>query len=112
MKVLIICRWCKSESWKEAGVVNRSQRKGAPIFCGKTCFGLHHRSATQKTEAQKKEEKRLYDMQYREKNVDILKVKKAAAFQKSYDPVKAAVERKKRMPKHVEYCRQPEYKKY
>lgn len=52
-----------------------------------------------------------YDREYRRKNRELLKVKKAAYFQKTYDPVKAAIERKKRMPYHVEYCRQPEYKK-
>jgi hypothetical protein len=39
-----------------------------------------------------------------------LRIKKAAYFQKTYDPVKAAIERKKRMPRHVEYCRSPEYR--
>jgi hypothetical protein len=35
---------------------------------------------------------------------------KPAPHKRTYDPVKAAVERKKRMPRHVEYCRQPAYK--
>lgn len=61
---------------------------------------------------QKKEIKRLYDIEYRKKNRELLKAKKAAWFQRDYDPVAAAVKRKKRMPLHVEYCRQPEYKKW
>ena len=61
-----------------------------------------------------KEKKRLkaeYDSEYRKKNRAILKAKKAAYFQRTYDPAKAAVERRKTMARHVEYCRQPEYKK-
>ena len=57
-----------------------------------------------------KEAKAAYDREYRRKNRARLKAEKAAYFQRTYDPVKAAKERKKKMPKHVEYCRQPEYK--
>jgi hypothetical protein len=63
-----------------------------------------------KTKAQKMAEKRLYDMAYRDKNRAMLKVKKAAYFKRTYDPVKAAVVRKARMHLHVAYCRQPRYK--
>jgi hypothetical protein len=65
-----------------------------------------------KTDEQKKEIKRLYDIEYRKKNLESIKKKKAAWFQRDYDPVKAAVKRKERMPYHVEYCQQPEYKKW
>ena len=57
-----------------------------------------------------KEAKADYDREYRRKNRARLKVAHAAYFQRTYDPKKAAIERKKNMPKHVEYCRQPEYK--
>ena len=59
-----------------------------------------------------KAEKAAYDREYRKKNLAWIKAKKAAYFQRTYDPVKAAKERKKTMPKHVEYCRQPWYKAY
>jgi hypothetical protein len=58
----------------------------------------------------KKEKKVAYDREYRKKNRALLKAKKAAYFQKTYDPIKAAKERKKKMPQHVQYCRQPWYK--
>lgn len=61
------------------------------------------------TDEQKKEMKRLYDIEYRKKNAELLKQKKHAYFTKTYDPVEAAAKRKVRMPKHVEYCRRPEY---
>ncbi len=35
---------------------------------------------------------------------------RAAYFQATYDPEKARIERKKTMPRHVEYCRRPEYR--
>ncbi len=41
----------------------------------------------------------------------MLKAKKSAYFQRTYDPEKARVERQARMPRHVEYCRQPGYRK-
>src|ERR1700690_4365375 len=41
-----------------------------------------------------------------------MKAQKAAYFQRTYDPVKAAKERKKRMPTHVAYCRQPKFRAY
>ena len=63
-----------------------------------------------KTKKQKVAEKREYDMEYRRKNRQLLKVKKQMYFEKTYDPVKAAEERKLKMSRHVEYCRRPEYK--
>ena len=57
-----------------------------------------------------KKAKAEYDRKYRKKNRARLKAEKAAYFQRTYDPVKAAKERKKKMPQHVEYCRQPAYK--
>jgi len=65
-----------------------------------------------KSEALRREEKRLYDIEYRRKNRASLKAKKAAYFKRTYDPQKAAVERKKRSSKHVEYCRRTEYREW
>jgi hypothetical protein len=59
-----------------------------------------------------KKAKAKYDKEYRKKNRSRLKDQKAEYFQRTYDPKAAAVERKKRMPLHVEYCRQPWYKKW
>jgi len=78
------------------------------LYCGRECSGLGRRCG--KTKAQKREEKRMYDMEYRKKNLALIKAKKSAHFKKTYDPVKAAIERKARMPRHIEYCRRPEYR--
>jgi len=64
-----------------------------------------------RTDEERRALKAEYDREYRRKNRQALKAKKAAYFQRTYDPIKAAVERKKRMPYHVEYCRSPEYRK-
>lgn len=59
-----------------------------------------------------KAQKAVYDKKYRARNKERIATRKAAYFQRTYDPVKAAKERKKRMPYHVQYCRQPWYKKW
>ena len=59
-----------------------------------------------------KKQKAIYDRKYRKKNAKRIKANHAEYFQRTYDPAKAAIERKKRMPAHVEYCRQPKYKAY
>lgn len=104
------CAHCGKRAEKEAGHVNRSQSLGLRLFCNLRCAGLGRRK--HKTKAQMIEEKRVYDAEYRRKNLARIKARKRAYFQRTYDPEKARIERKKRMPKHVEYCRRPEYKVY
>lgn len=95
---------------KEAGSVNRAARRGAPVYCGKECFGLAHRAW--KSPDQKKAEKQAYDARRRVELADEIKAEKRAYHKRTYDPIKAAEVRKARMPYHVEYCRQPEYRKW
>lgn len=104
----IVCRHCKKAVDKPAGAVTRARAIGAPLYCGRRCAGLARR--THKTKAQKRAEKAAYDRIYRAKNLASIKAKKAAHFKRTYDPVAAAVERKKNMPRHVAYCRRPEYR--
>ena len=104
------CAHCGKLADKPAGHVNRARKRGLSLYCDRVCSGLGRR--TGKTKAQKVEEKRLYDMEYRRKNRALLKAKKAEYFQRTYDPTKAAEERKARMPYHVEYCRRPEYREW
>ncbi len=110
MIIKVRCAYCRRFSTKEAGAVNRASKIGAPIFCDRRCAGLARRK--HKTKAQRVDEKRLYDAEYCKRNPTMLKAKKAAYFRRTYDPVKAAKERKKRMPRHVAYCRRPEYKRW
>lgn len=104
--IKLICTCCNKEYERSAGHYNRAMKLGAKLFCSKTCFGLSRRD--NKTIEEKKAEKAAYDAKYRK--LDKVKAKKAEYFKRTYDPVKAAIERKKIMPRHAEYCRRPEYK--
>lgn len=106
----IVCAKCGSASEKPAGAVNRAISIGAPLYCDRVCAGAARRK--HKTKAQKVEEKCLYDRGYRQHNAVMLKAKKAAHHRATYDPAKAAIERKRRAPMHAEYCRLPEYKRW
>ena len=104
------CAHCGKSGDKPTGEINRAKSAGLRIYCDRRCSGLGRRNG--KTKAQRVEEKRLYDLAYRAKNLVLLKEKKRAYFKRTYDPVKAAIDRKKRMPRHVEYCRRPEYRRW
>jgi hypothetical protein len=107
-KSSIVCAWCEKSSLKERGSINRSISQGMPLYCDRECAGLGRR--THKTKAQRLADKAEYDRDYREKHFTALKAKRAAYFQRTYDPAVAAVDRKKRMNRHVDYCRRPEYR--
>lgn len=102
------CAYCGSAADKTSGAVNRARVAGLNLYCDRKCASLGRRKG--KTKAQLVEEKRLYDIEYRAKNLDRIKVYKREYSKRTYDPTTAAIERKKRMPKHVEYCRRPEYR--
>jgi len=108
----LICPICNKEYEKSTGHYNRAVKLGANLYCSKTCFGLGRRG--NKSTEQKKAEKAEYDKQYRYYHREGIKQKKAEAFKKDYaaNPEKYKEQRKKKMPKHVEYCRNPEYKAY
>lgn len=106
--MIIHCPVCGCKKEKRIGDVNKAKKKGAPIYCSQKCAGI----ARRKTKDEKKRIKAEYDRQYRLNNHDKIKAKKHEYFKKTYDPKQAAIERKKRMPKHVEYCRRPEYRAY
>jgi hypothetical protein len=105
------CARCGKLCDKEVGHVNRSAKIGAPIYCGRACSGLARRKLVVMTTAEKREAKAEYDLMYRNKNAELLKAKKSAYFQKSYNAKEAAKIRKSRMHLHVQYCRRPEYRK-
>lgn len=104
----ITCGHCGKLADKPTGAVNRAVASGLRIFCDRVCAGLGRQK--HKTVEQKKAEKKVYDAAYRMTIADKLKVRKAEYHKRTYDPVKAAELRKKRMPRHVEYCRNPNYR--
>jgi hypothetical protein len=105
----IRCARCKKPAELSASHVNRSRANGMKLYCSRRCAGMAHRKG--KTKAQRVAEKKAYDENYR-KTSTTLKARRHAHHLKNYDPVKEAVRRKKTMPQHVEYCRQPWYKKW
>lgn len=108
--MLIVCAYCGKEADLGLSKVGRARRDGYNLYCNRTCSGLGCR--LHKTEVQKKEEKRLYDIDYREKNLDRIKARKSEHHKRTYDPLIASIERKKKMLYHLEYCRSPEYREY
>ena len=61
---------------------------------------------------QSKEEKRLYDIEYRRKNKKLIAEKKQIYCETVAGRVCQKKSREKRKGNHLEYCRQPEYRKY
>jgi len=110
--VKVKCCTCGKVVKKNVGHVNMSKKMGLKFFCNQKCFGVSRRH--NKTEAQCKEEKRLYDIQYREKNEERLKKRRHDWFMQDYakNPEKYKKERQRRYPKHLEYLRKPEYREY
>lgn len=103
----VTCKQCGKETDKPASHVNRSLKRGAPLYCSMSCSALGRR--IDRSDDEKKELKRIYDQGYRESNLELLKEKKQDWHKRTYDPEKAAVYRKANMQRHVEYCRRPEY---
>lgn len=108
MKISFQCAHCGKPAYQESGAINRAHARGLRLFCGRVCSGFGRRKG--KTKAQLVAEKAAYDKQYRANNLAKITADKQAYFQRTYDPVAAAEHRKTRMPRHVEYCRRPEYK--
>jgi hypothetical protein len=109
----LICPQCSIAFDRNASHVNRSMKNGAPLYCGMACAGLARR-VEPKTDEQKRAAKAEYDRNRRaEKGIE-LRAKKMAAYYADHkrNLAHAKEYRKIRMPKHVEYCRRPEYKSY
>jgi hypothetical protein len=106
--MLIICAYCNQEANLPNGAVNRARKRGLNIYCNRKCARLGRWSG--KSIDEKRQLKSEYDKEYRAKNLEIIKAKKRDYFQRTYDAEQAAIERKKNMARHVEYCRKPEYK--
>ena len=96
------------------GRLNAAAKISAPLYCGKACAGLARRRKIPLTVEQRKEAKAEYDKDRRKRLSDEIKEHKRGYYIANHERILAqmTVARKKRMPKHVEYCRQPKYKVY
>jgi flagellar biosynthesis GTPase FlhF len=106
--IILTCPVCDMKYQKSMGHYNRAIKLGARLFCSHICFGLARRD--NKTAEEKKAEKAAYDKKRREDNREAIKIQKAEYYKLHHDRAKEKAYRQKRMPKHVEYCRRPEYK--
>jgi alpha-ketoglutarate-dependent taurine dioxygenase len=104
------CAHCGRTASRTIGHVNRARAQGLNLYCSRKCSGLGRRD--KRTKAEKKEAKRLYDLEYRANNLEYILERKREYHLRTYDPAKEAIKRKKKMPWHIEYCRQPEYRKW
>jgi hypothetical protein len=82
----------------------------SPLYCGKACAAEARRTNT--APEIKKALKAAYDQEYRVRTNR--NEKRREAYYANHEEALAAAtaQRKRRMPKHVEYCRRPEYKAY
>lgn len=116
MKGTFICAYCGNTAEKYIGHINRSNKLGVPLYCNKDCAGLGRR--TNETDEEKKAYKQWYDLFIREsmdEDERILRsLQSLVLFHLDYraNPEKYREERQRKMPAHVEYCRNTEYKKY
>ncbi len=108
--VTIVCRQCGVAFERVPGVRKYYLKKFGRVgdFCGMTCFGLSRRK--NKTIAQKKAEKSEYDRRRREEiaadgRAAVYKAAKAAYHRRTYDPARAAEERKPKYQRHLAYLR-------
>lgn len=108
----IVCPQCRKEVEKGASAVNRAHSRGAPLYCGRMCFGLARRDPTPKSDGQRKADKKLYDAQYRLERLETIRARKREYHLRTYDPDVERVRRAANMPRHVEYCRRPEYREW
>lgn len=108
------CAYCGKQFEKSAGHLNRANKLGVPVYCDRKCAGLGRR--TNETDEEKIAHKQWYDLFIRESMTDderdLKALQAAVLFDIDYtaNPEKYRQWRQKRMPKHIEYCRQPGYK--
>lgn len=107
MMIDLRCAQCWAVFSARRGQHNRAVGRGAREYCGRACAGIARRSAAAMPE--RVAAKALYDVAYRVQRAAEIKAAKAMRHKATYDPAKAAIERKARSAQHVEYCRRPEY---
>lgn len=92
---------------------NRATKIAAPLYCGRICAGLARRLKNPPSTEQRRAAKSAYDAKRRNgpQRTQIL-AKKRDHYYANHDRITAeqAVYRAAHMDRHVEYCRQPEYR--
>ena len=108
--IKVKCAQCRRTFQKSVGAYNRAMKINSPLYCSQKCCGLARKMPVD----EKKRLKAEYDKKRRTEKAEELKAQKKAAYA-LWGPLHRDKEReirKKNMPKHIEYCRQPEYKEW
>ena len=106
--VAALCRYCGAVVQQPQGSIRRALREGKPLYCDRACSGAARRVPPDR----KKEAKRIYDAQRRVDKATELRAQRAAYYQRTRDPARERERRLANMDRHIEYCRQPEYRAY
>lgn len=101
-----LCRSCGAPVRQSQGSINRALREGKPLYCGRVCAGLARRVSS----SYKKRKKAVYDAARRIEKASEISAHKRDYYQRTRNPEKERQRRQANMERHVEYCRQPEYK--
>jgi len=110
------CAYCGKEGVKHISKYHWSIKEGLNQYCNRKCAGLGRR--TNETEEEKKVYKQWYDLFIRASRTEdeyiLYTLQKLVLFHLDYrvNPEKYKKHRQRRMPAHIEYCRQPKYKEY
>lgn len=100
------CRSCGAPVKQSQGSINRALRDDKPLYCDRVCAGLARRVSS----SYKKRKKALYDAHRRTEKAAAISAQKRAYYQRTRNPEQERQRRQANMERHVEYCRQPEYK--
>jgi hypothetical protein len=107
------CPQCRNPFEAKTAYVNRAVKIGAPLYCGKICAGLARRNKNPPTDDDRRKAKAAYDAARRNgpQRAEIL-AKKREHYYANHERISAqlAEYRAAHMDRHVEYCRQPEYR--
>lgn len=106
------CHFCGKRLDISVGQYNyRVLKHGLNVYCNKKCAGLGRR--VNRTDEENRMIKYFYDAFRYLIEADRLKKQRAEYFKRDYaaNPEKYRKERQRRMKAHVQYCRQPSYRK-
>lgn len=108
--MIVKCAYCNKEVEKFLSHVNRALKSGNNIYCDRKCSGLGRRLNL--SIKQKKEIKRIYDIEYRKNNAEIIKIK-----QREYNssPSGRAMQKRHRLKTNdyrKEYISTPKYREW
>ena len=100
MLIKATCDWCEKSFYGLKSQVGRCGK----TYCSRKCAGFGRRK--NRTKAEKRRLKAIYDEQYRKDNAEKLRKNKAQYFQKTYDPDRARKWRQANKHRWKNYFRQ------